>query len=244
MSARASLVMTAILAAGIPAWLPPAVAQAGASAGGPQVFAEVLGAVVQPGPVSSGDDKVTVDHALALAGGTRPGAYRFAAMLLRTVAQTPATFPCVTPSARHAALLMGDDPGLREQDALIAGLLDGRVQRMSAQGRPFGRLGSDRGGQTVLRGGDVLAVPAHTNRVYIVLDDGQVESAEHLPELMADDYLDQVSADRLARRGDYVLHYPDGAIAELALEAWNAEPTAVPPGSMLAPAAGCLPVVD
>jgi hypothetical protein len=207
------------------------------------VVVDVLGAVARPGRLELKNAAAMADGVFAQLGGTRTGAYPFASLLLRVVDATPPRFHCVTPGARHAALLMGEDPALRVEAALIAGLLDGRIQRMSLLDRPFGRLGSDRSA-TMLRSGDTLAVPLRPQRVHVVFADGTVASVAHRAELMAGDYLDQLPADRLARRRDYVLHYPDGHVVRLALEAWNAEPTAVPPGSMLAPAAACLPVPD
>jgi hypothetical protein len=225
-------------------WPHPALAQITVAEDSPAtVVVDVLGAVARPGRLELNDAPMTADGAFAQLGGTRAGAYPFASLLLRVVAATPPRFRCITPGARHAALLMGDDPALRPESALITGLLDGRIQRMSLLDRPFGRLGSDRGA-TMLRSGDTLAVPLRSQRVHVVFADGAVASVAHRAELMAGDYLDQLPADRLARRRDYVLHYPDGSVAGLALEAWNAEPTAVPPGSMLAPAAACLPVPD
>lgn len=208
------------------------------------VSVEVTGAVAKSGAVSLAGPSATVDDALGGAGGVGVDAYRFALLLLRPVAESPARFPCVTPGARHAALLIGDDPVLRAQNDLVARLRDGRVQRLFAQQGAFGRLGSDRGGSMMLRSGDVLALPQRSGRVYVIAMDGRVESVVHDPRLTADDYLDQLPSERVVRRRDYVLHYPDGHVTELMLEGWNAEPTVVPPGSMLAPAAGCLPVIE
>lgn len=208
------------------------------------VSVTVLGAVARPDVVSLAKAPATVDDALDAVGGADADAYRFALLLLRPVAESPARFPCLAPGASHAALLMGDDPVLLEQNDLVARLRDGRMQRLPAQQAVFGRLGSDRGGTVPLRSGDVLAVPQRSSQVYVIEIDGRVESIAHDPRLAADDYLDLLPAERLARRRDYVLHYPDGQVASLALEGWNAEPAAVPPGSMLAPAAGCLPVIE
>src|SRR5690606_28479023 len=119
----------------------------------------VIGAVAQPEAVRLAGPSATVDDALDEAGGIDVDAYRCALLLLRPVAGSPARFPCVTPGASHAALLIGDDPVLRAHNDLIARLRDGRVQRLPAQQGAFGRLGSDRGGSMMLRSGDVLALP-------------------------------------------------------------------------------------
>jgi len=226
-------------------WSGCTVAQAAASEPvADEVLINVLGAVARPGPARLPGSQATAAYAFAALGGARVDAYRFATLLLRTVAEAPPRFPCVSPGARHAALLIGDDPVLRGEAAILAGLLDGRIERMAVHDRPFGRLGSDRGETAMLRSGDVLALPRRSAHVFVVLNDGRVETIAHGAEWMADDYLDAVSADRLAPRRAYVLHYPDGTLAELKLEGWNAEPAAVPPGSMLAPSAACLPVPD
>lgn len=201
---------------------------------------EVVGAVMHPRSVALSSAAMSADEALAQAGGADVDAYRFATLLLRRTTEVAPRFPCVAPGARHAALLMAEDPALNGQTEWTAGLLEGRIQRLAMHDRPFGRLGSDRAA-VMLRAGDILAVPRRSRRVYVVYADGATESLEHRAELMAGDYLDQVPQQRLAGRGEYVLHYPDGSALELALEAWNAEPMVVPPGSMLAPVARCLP---
>jgi hypothetical protein len=234
--------MSVLLCAGL-AWPPlSGAAPTGADAADAPMRVEVLGAVARPGPVDLSAPALTDgDRIWARAGGARSEAYRFAGLLLRGAAATTPAVPCVAPGARHAALLIADDPGLGGRIDLITGLLEGRVQRLPLPDRPFGRLGSDRAAP-LLRAGAVLALPQRTPRVYVVQADGAVASLAHRAERMAADYLDQLPRQRLRPRRDYVLHYPDGSVTGLALEAWNAQPTAVPPGSMLAPATGCLPV--
>jgi hypothetical protein len=207
-------------------------------------FVKVLGAVRRPGPVSGSREAATVDQVLALAGGARDDAYRFASLLLRPVADVAPRFPCVSPGARHAALLMGDDPELRREGELIRGLLDGRVQRMPAHNTPFGRLGKDRGVPLAVAVNDVLALPQRTSRIFVMLNNGRVETVEHKPDATADAYLAALPREQRAPLRDYVMHYPDGSVAALNLEGWNATPVTVPPGSMLAPDAGCLPVLE
>jgi hypothetical protein len=219
---------------------PGLVVQANPEMSDAQPRVEVVGAVRHPGSVALTSAGMNADEALAQVGGADADAYRFANLLLRRTAEAAPRFPCVAPGARHAALLMADDAALKGQTELTAGLLDGRIQRLAMHDRPFGRLGSDRAA-VMLRAGDILVVPRRSGRVYIVYADGATESLEHRAELTAGDYLDQVPRQRLARLGEYLLHYPDGSAVGLALEAWNAEPMVVPPGSMLAPAAGCLP---
>ena len=236
---RSGVVVRLALCAGL-ALHPGSVVQANPESSDVPPRVEVVGAVMHPGSVALTSARMSADQVLAQAGGTGADAYRFANLLLRRVAETAPRFPCVAPGARHAALLMADDPALRDQAELIAGLLDGRIQRLTLHDRPFGRLGSDRAA-AMLRADDILAVPRRSRRIYLVYADGATESLEHRAELTAKDYLDQAPQKRLAKRGEYVLHYPDGNAVGLALEAWNAEPTVVPPGSMLAPVAGCLP---
>ncbi|MGB1560668.1 MAG: hypothetical protein ACPHN2_04115 [Sinimarinibacterium flocculans] len=201
----------------------------------------VLGAVRRAGAASM-PAPPTVDALLDAVGGLEPQAYRFATLLLRPAGGAPPRFVCVSPGARHAALLIENDPVLRSEQAVVSGLLSGTIERLPALAPPFGRLGSDRSGATLLQPGDLLAVPQRTAQVYVVLRDGRVNVLSHRPERSAADYLAEGPADRLARPRDYVLHTPEGHVTVLAVEGWNAQPTAVPPGSMLAPVATCLPV--
>ncbi|WP_370307136.1 hypothetical protein [Sinimarinibacterium flocculans] len=219
-------------------WCAQGAAQDGAATqGGVTVLGAVrhAGAAAMPAPP-------TVDALLDAAGGLELQAYRFATLLLRPAGGAQPPYVCVSPGARHAALLIENDPVLRGEQAVVSGLLSGTLERLPALAPPFGRLGSDRSGATLLQPGDLLAVPQRTAQVYVVLRDGRVSILPHRPERSAADYLAEGPADRLARPRDYVLHTPEGHVTALAVEGWNAQPTAVPPGSMLAPTATCLPV--
>ncbi|MFC4252570.1 capsule biosynthesis GfcC family protein [Sinimarinibacterium flocculans] len=205
---------------------------------------EVRGAVMRPGPATLASADAHFDRGVEQLGGPLEGAYRFAAMILRLDEAHPVSLPCLSPSALHAAQLLQDDPTLTSERNVIEALLAGRMQRVLAAERPFGRLGTDRGREAKLQSGDVLALPGRSQRVYVVLADGRAEALDHRAEWTVKDYLDALPAHELASRRQYLLHYPDGQAAELALSAWNRTPSAVPPGSMLAPRNVCLPVAD
>lgn len=222
---------------------PLAVAEQSVEAAG-AVRVEVRGAVMRPGPATLASADAHFDRGVEQLGGPLEGAYRFAAMILRLDEAHPMSLPCLSPSALHAAQLLRDDPTLTNERNVIEALLAGRVQRVLAAERPFGRLGTDRDREAKLQSGDVLALPGRSQRVYVVLADGRAEALDHRAEWTVKDYLDALPAHELASRRQYLLHYPDGQAAELALSAWNRTPSAVPPGSMLAPRNVCLPVAD
>lgn len=200
----------------------------------------VIGAVRKPRKVVASPLAATVDALIESAGGPWPETYRFAAMVLRadSAATTTGTSGrCVPLADLHASLLLRDDAGLGSKQELVDGLRAGRLHRVGARELI---VGAERTLPTPLMDGDVLALPARADVVYVVLGGGRIAQLQHEPTLRAEEYLRQAdpSADLDASR--YLL-YPDGRSVTLELEPWRYVPRMVPPGSLIAPAVDCLP---
>lgn len=203
----------------------------------------VAGAVSRPGVAMISPLAATLDGLLARAGDVLPEGYRFGTLVLRAASAGAAVSSdgpavCLPPADFHALLLLGDDPALSLDADTTAAIRQRRLARATAPTLVRGSLGAAEWPK--LQDGDIVAVPQRTPLVYVAAADGRVARLQHESSVLADEYLDR--ADLGGSGAKHVLLYPDGRPIELSLDAWRYRPTMVPPGSLIAPAVGCLPV--
>lgn len=223
--------------AGRPLRATPSVSSPSSVSPSDRVTVLLAGAVERPGAVGLAAAQASVANALAAAGGTSRQSYRLATLLLRRSRADTAQAECLPLDARHAALLIEDDPLLAVRKDLVSQLLSGQLIRLDARDD----IVSEPGVPTfLLHDGDLLAVPARSSVVYVATTGGAIRRLRHEPSAPAESYLKQLSKADRQGADDFVLHYPNGRQLELAIEAWRYRPTMVPPGSLIAPDQVCL----
>ncbi|MDP9141308.1 MAG: hypothetical protein M3O62_11030 [Pseudomonadota bacterium] len=144
---------------------------------------------------------------------------------------------CTPLAARHASLLIQDDPKLGARTDLISQLQSGQLVRIGARDGLAGEPGVP---TFLLQEGDLLALPARSSVVYVATAEGTIVRLPHEPSAAADAYIKRLP--RADRKGvdRFMLHYPNGEPLELAVDPWHYRPTMIPPGSLIAPESVCL----
>ncbi len=210
-----------------------ALGEAPASVSGHGVSVVVAGAVERPGGVSLSAEDATVAKVLQAVGGASRQGYRLATLLLRRTGQN-AEPACLPAASRHAMLLIKGDPTLGSRDDLVTQLSSGQLIRLDARDAVVAEAVP-----LLLQDGDLLALPQRTGTVYVAGAQGAIVRMQHDPTAAAKAYLAQLPKAERQGVDEFVLHYPNGRTLNLALDAWNYQPTMVPPGSLIAPGSVC-----
>ncbi len=197
----------------------------------------VAGAVERPGSVTLSAAKATVAEVLAAVGGASRESYRLSTLLLRRTGVDRADVACTPLAARHAALLIQDDPKLGSRTDLIAQLLSGQLVRINARDGLAGEPGVP---TFLLQTDDLLALPSRSAVVYVATAHGTIVRLQHEPSAPAETYLKQLQKADIKGVDEFVLHYPNGQQLELAVDPWHYRLTMIPPGSLIAPESVCL----
>lgn len=199
-----------------------------------QVAILVAGAVERPGAATLPVAQATVAGVLAAVGGASRESYRLATLLLRRTGENSENAACLPLAARHASLLIQDDPKLGSRTDLITQVLSGQLVRIAARD---GLAGVP---TFLLQAGDLLALPARSSVVYVATAQGAIVRLPHEPSAPAETYLEQLPKTERKGVDAFTLHYPNGRQLELAVDPWNYRPTMIPPGSLIAPESVCL----
>ncbi|HEY1075265.1 MAG TPA: hypothetical protein VGE51_01125 [Fontimonas sp.] len=201
------------------------------------VTVQLDGAVERPGNIKIPAADANVRNVLAAGGGATPDSYRLATLLLRRSGAGGDEPTCIPLAARHAGLLLQDDPRLGKDTEAIRQLMSGQRVRIDASDSVAAEPGAR---PVMLQDGDFLAIPARSGSVYVATGAGRIVRMPHLPSAPADEYVDQLPKEDRRGVSRFVLHYPNGRQFALSLGAWRYRPTAVPPGSLIAPESVCL----
>lgn len=196
---------------------------------------QVLGAVHSPGPIVLTPAMATLSQALASAGGLMNDAYPFGAILWRMappLAEKKINGLHCAPRPEMAALLaMKLYVDLAEVEGVTQALIAGSLVRMPVSiDEPAGRSIFNQ--NPPLKDGDILVIPPRQVSVIVAGEVRDAGARRFISALHAEDYI-RLSGGLTATAGKPALIYPDGRVIALKLDAWNYEPVAVPPGSVI-----------